>query len=251
MERYWYIKNCRLFERLAAEQLSRLERRARMRRFPAKSTVYLPSDAANDVMLLAEGRVKLCSLTSDGKESILAFIEAGELFGELSILGESVREEHAETIADSTIILIPGDELERLMGESALLAVGVTKLIGWRRRRIERRLKTLLFKSIRDRVVHLLLDLVEQYGKSTAEGVELSARFSHQDLASVIGATRESVTVALGELRDQGVVHVSRKRLVVRDLNRLAGCVGADLPVLPGPPSEGLRRSSINPKPVT
>lgn len=80
-EHHWHIKNCRLFERLSADQLSRLEKRARMRRFAKGVPVYLPSDTASSVFLLAEGRVKLCSVTPDGKQAILAFIEPGELSG--------------------------------------------------------------------------------------------------------------------------------------------------------------------------
>lgn len=232
MERLWYIKNCRLFEMLAPDQLARLERRARLRRFPKKSVVYLPADASDGVLLLAEGRVKLCSLTGDGKEAILAFIEAGEIFGELSLVGESVRDEYAETVAASTVILIPRAEVEGLMAEAPQLALGVTKLIGWRRRRIERRLKTLLFRSNRDRVTHLLLDLAEQYGQAIPEGVLLAVKLSHQDLASIIGATRETVTVLLGELQLDGLVKVSRQRLVIRDMRRLAASVDVTPPKL-------------------
>jgi CRP-like cAMP-binding protein len=233
MERYWYIKHCRLFETLSADQLSRLERRARIRHYPRKSAVYLPSDAADGVFLLAEGRIKLCSPTPDGKEAILAFIEAGEIFGELSLVGEIARDEFAETVSQSTVILIPRDEVEGLMAESPSLALGVTKLIGWRRRRIERRLRGLLFQSNRERVIHLLLDLAEQYGERTAEGVLLAVKLSHQDLASTIGATRETVTVVLGELQLEGLIKVARQRLLVRDLSRLAACVAAPQPILP------------------
>lgn len=69
---------------------------------PAGTPIYLPSDAADGVLLLAEGRVKLCSNTPEGKQAILAFIEAGELFGELALLGDAERDEHAETLLAST-----------------------------------------------------------------------------------------------------------------------------------------------------
>jgi CRP-like cAMP-binding protein len=148
-------------------------------------------------------------------------------------VGEIARDEFAETVSQSTVILIPRDEVEGLMAESPSLALGVTKLIGWRRRRIERRLRGLLFQSNRERVIHLLLDLAEQYGERTAEGVLLAVKLSHQDLASTIGATRETVTVVLGELQLEGLIKVARQRLLVRDLSRLAACVAAPQPILP------------------
>jgi CRP-like cAMP-binding protein len=232
----WYIKNCCLFERLTADQLTRLEQRARVRHVPKNTPVYLPSDAATGVFLLAEGRIKLCSSTPDGKQAILAFIEPGELFGELALLDESEREEHAETMMASTLVLLAGEAIEQLMNESPQLALGVTKLIGLRRRRIERRLKSLLFRSNRDRLIHLLLDLASQYGRESEDGTLLSIPLSHQDLASIIGATRETVTTLLGELQLERLIKVARQRLVIRELKRLAACVEVRPPALPTEP---------------
>lgn len=240
MERLWYIKHCRLFEQLTPDQTNRLERAARLRTFPKNASVYLPSDAADGVFLLAEGRVKLCSLTSEGKEAILAFIDAGELFGELALLGETQREEHASTVLPSTIILLPRNEVEEIMAESARLSLGVSKLVGWRRKRIERRLKNLLFRSNRERLCHLLLDLVEQYGRRTDDGVLITIKLSHQDLASIIGSTRETVTVLLGELQLDRLITVVRRRLVIKELERLADSVTAVAPNLPEPTNENV-----------
>ncbi|MEX0727980.1 MAG: Crp/Fnr family transcriptional regulator [Planctomycetaceae bacterium] len=221
-EAHWYIKNCRLFERLSSEQILRLERCSRMRTFPKHSSVYLPTDPADGALLLTQGRVKLSHLTEEGKEAILAYIEPGELFGELALIGDSTREETAETVLPSTIIFIPADELERLMTQSADLALGVSKLFGLRRRRIERRLKSLLFRSNRHRLVHLLLELTEQYGKNSPEGILIGIRLSHQDLANIIGSTRETVTMLLGTLQSEGLLRISRQCIVIRNPQKLS-----------------------------
>src|SRR5688572_6495157 len=91
-EQHWFLKNCDLFERLTSAELSQLESRAKVRQFPRRSAVYLPADQADAVLLLVSGRVKIGSLTTGGKESILAFIEPGELFGELAIFDAGRRE---------------------------------------------------------------------------------------------------------------------------------------------------------------
>src|SRR5262245_45186915 len=82
-ERFWILKRCDLFDRLDADQLSRLESRSRLRRFQRDEAIYLPGDEADGVLLLTEGRVRICDSTPDGKQLLLAFIEPGELFGEL------------------------------------------------------------------------------------------------------------------------------------------------------------------------
>ncbi|MFT5527116.1 MAG: CRP/FNR family cyclic AMP-dependent transcriptional regulator, partial [Pirellulaceae bacterium] len=118
-------------------------------------------DLANSVFFLVNGRAKICNLTPDGKQSILAFINPGELFGELALLGEDQRDEYAETIDASTVVMIPDIEMERLMEEFPRVSLGITKIIGMRRKRIERRLRNLLFLSNRERLTHLLLELAE------------------------------------------------------------------------------------------
>jgi CRP/FNR family cyclic AMP-dependent transcriptional regulator len=232
-QQVWYVRDCSLFQRLSAEQLGRLEQRARMREFPCNSTIFLPSDVADGVFLLGHGRVRICSNTSDGKQAILAFIDPGEIFGELSLIQGGEREERAEAAVDSTVILLPGDELRQMLEESASLSLGVTKLIGLRRKRIERRLRNLLFRSNRDRLGHLLLELTEQYGKTVDDGVVLDIKLSHQELASIIGVSRETVTTLLGEMQLDGLLLISRQKVVIRNLRRLSACLDTAVPPIP------------------
>lgn len=229
-ERLWYLKQCDLFQQLPPEQIAALEGQCRVKAFPRATPVYLPSDQADGVMLLAQGRVKIGSLTEDGKQSILAFVEPGELFGELALMGGQEREEFAETVEKSMIVLIPNDAMQQLLLRNPRLSLGVTRLIGLRRRRIERRLKNLLFRSNRERLVHLLLELAEQYGRPAADGLELKIKLSHQDLASVIGSTRETVTVLLGEMQAEGLLKLGRRKIILTDPPRLAKTVGTTLP---------------------
>lgn len=223
-EEVWYLKQCDLFRRIAPDQIARLEPMCRSRTFRRGEPVYLPSDSADSAMVLAEGRVKIGAATDDGKQTILAFIEPGELFGELEALDGGPREEFAEAAEKSTVVLLPAAALRALMEADPDMALGVTKLIGVRRRRIERRLKSLLFRSNRQRLVSLLLELAEQYGQPSSEpsGVRLGIKLSHQDMASVIGSTRETVTVVLGELQTEGLVTVGRRKIVVSNLEDLA-----------------------------
>jgi CRP/FNR family cyclic AMP-dependent transcriptional regulator len=242
-ERLWYLKRCDLFQRLGQEQLSALEARCRIRKFPRSTPVYLPSDCADSVMLLAAGRVKIGSFTEEGKQAILAFIEPGELFGELSLLDSEQRDEYAETVEKSTVILISNEIMQKLLAENPEVSLGITKIFGLRRQRIERRLKYLLFRSNRERLVHLLIELAEQYGRACDEGVELRIKLSHQDLANIIGSTRETVTVVLGELQGEGRLKLGRRKIVLTDIARLADSISVGVPRLSGARTEDDRKT--------
>lgn len=229
-ERIWYLKRCELFQRLSPQQLAQLESQCRMREFPRGSLIYAPSDQGGSVLLLASGRVKICTITSEGKQAILAFIEPGELFGELAILEPGSREEYAEACERSTVISAPADGMRQLMEQQPALAIGITKLIGLRRKRLERRLKSLLFHTNRERLVHTLLDLAGQYGYSTDGGIQLRIKLSHQDLANIIGSTRETVTIVLGELQAEKHVRIGRRKIMLTDPERLARSIHVTFP---------------------
>ena len=90
-EKLWYLKQANLFEQLSAEELARVESRSRMQVFPRKGIVYLPNDSGHSVFLLTSGRIRLYHVTAEGKETVLTFIEPGEIFGELSLFGQAQR----------------------------------------------------------------------------------------------------------------------------------------------------------------
>lgn len=220
-EKIWHLKNSEWFERLSDEELRELERHCRVRRVTKKSLIYMPDDEANAVLLLANGRVKICNFTADGKQAVFTLIEPGEVFGELAAVDDGPREEYAEAIEDSDVILIPREQVQRLMEANPTVTIRVSRLLGLRRRLLQRRLSHLMFRSNRERLILLLLELAERYGATTSEGVRINIRLSHQELANLIGSTRESVTVALGELQAAKLLEHSRRRIVLKDVARL------------------------------
>jgi CRP/FNR family cyclic AMP-dependent transcriptional regulator len=221
-EAIWFLKRCPLFEHLTPDECQRLESRSRARAFPRRSTIYFPDEPGESVLLLTRGQVKIMALTPDGREMIFAFIEPGELFGELAVLDAAPRNEHAEAVEDSHALAIPRDELLWLMGRRPDIALSVTKLIGLRLRRIENRLRNTLFRSTRERTVAVLLELLASHGRAAGGRWEIGLRLSHQEMANLIGATRESVTLTLGQLQKEGLIEVNRRRVIVLDRNRLA-----------------------------
>lgn len=246
-EHYWILKRCGLFEQMSKDQIRLIESRSRFRKFSKGSVIYLPSDQSDSVMLVVSGRIKLYHLTPDGKQALLALIDPGELFGELALLDSGHREEFAECMEPAEVVAIPRSVIQQLMESHAEVSLGVTRLIGLRQRRIERRLKSLLFRSNRERLVHLLVELIEKYGQSNPEGVQIGIRLSHQDLANIIGSTRETVTVLLGELGSDQLLSIKKRKIIVPDPVRLAESIGLPAPTIPFPPSDAVPATSRAP----
>ncbi len=145
-------------------------------------------------------------------------------------MSDERRNEYAEAAEASTLVLIPKATITAVIRKYPEIGLGVTKLIGLRRSRIERRLRNLLFRSNRERVIHLLLELSEKYGQFSDQGIALNIRLSHQEMASIIGSTRETVTVVLGHLQAEGSILIARRRITIRNLKKLAFEVNEPVP---------------------
>jgi len=246
-DKFWFLKHCDLFERLSPEDIDRVESVSKAKTFTRGNLVYLPSDASRSVLLLTTGRVKIYHITAEGKQAVLALIDPGELFGELAVFDrEGRRDEFAEAMENSTVVLIPQEEIQRLMESYPQVSLEMSRLMGLRRQRIERRLKSLLFRSNRERLIHLLMELAEKYGRETSEGLLLGIKLSHQELASMIGSTRETVTVTLGELQEEDSVIIRRRQLILKHPEQLAASIGMSLPEVPA--VRQMAKSSVAPR---
>jgi CRP/FNR family cyclic AMP-dependent transcriptional regulator len=220
-EKIWFLKRCNLFAGLTDAQRGRLESHAVLRNFQPGEMVYFPSEPGQCVLLLAGGRVKIKALAPDGRETIFAFIEEGELFGELALVDTSPRNDYAEVVVPARVLALPREDVLWLMNERPEVALSITKLMGFRLRRIENRLRNIVFCSNRQRLVSLLTELLESHGQRCGQAWELRLRLSHQELASLIGATRETVTLTLGRMQREKLIVVQRRRIFVLDRARL------------------------------
>lgn len=231
-ETFWHLKNFSLFEHLQLSDIEHLESVSKYRQLSRGEPVYLPADLADGVLVLISGRVKICQITPDGKQSIMTFIEPGEIFGEFAVLGGNAREEYAEAVLNSQFVLIPKQEMCSLMERYPEVSLGISKVVGFRRRRIERRLRNLLFQSNRKRLIHLLLELMERYGQQVEDGVRLNIKLTHLEMANVIGSTRETVTVVLGQLQAEKLIQIVRRQITLTDLKKLTAEI-AERPTQP------------------
>lgn len=218
----WYLKRCKLFEEMTPPQARRLERQALVRIFKRRALIYSPGEAGDTVLVLASGRIKIKHVTPDGKETILAFIEEGEVFGEMALVDGGRRSDFAEAVEESRVLAVPCEDMLWLMDQRPELARAVTQVVGQRRRRIENRLRNVLFMSSRGRLIRLLLELMDSHGAKLGQGWEIRLPLSHQDLAGLVGLTRETVTVTLGQLQQEKLIRIHHRRITILDGPRLA-----------------------------
>ena len=202
----WYLKNINLFHGMSEEQMRMVEQRTVMREVRRREVLYLPGDAGDRIYLLKRGVVKISALQEDGREVLLALLRKGEVFGEEAVLDDSPRDHVAEAYEDALVCIITRQDFMDMLRSHPELVFKVTKLIGLRLKTFRTRVEHLLFKGASQRLASTLLELAHEHGISDAQGVLVPLRLNQQDLANLIGVTRESVNLALSDFRRRGLV---------------------------------------------
>ena len=160
--------------------------------------------------------MKIGYYSEDGEEVIKAILTRGEIFGETAILGESKREEFAQSIDNSTSICPVGvNTMHDLMRNNQTFSLKIYKVIGFRLRKLERRLQLLLFKDAKTRLLEFLDELCSDYGydcEKTGDKV-IHHPYTQKDIASLIGTSRPTLNILLNELKEENVIQFTRKEI--------------------------------------
>lgn len=139
----------------------------------------------------------------------------------MALYGEEKRTDFAQVMMDTNICPLTLDDMDRLMKNNADLSIKMTKLVGFRLRKAERKIESLVFKDARTRIVEFLYDLGVEKGQKVGFETLVKNFFTHQDIASMTATSRQTVTTILNELRDKNLINFDRKRLLIRELDKL------------------------------
>jgi len=216
----WYLKHFNLFEGMSETAMKQVEQISSMSEVKKRQPIYFPDEPSRSIFFLKEGHVKISRLTEDGKEIILDIVGPGEIFGELSLLGggEESRNEIAEALDDVLICSMNREDFEAMLKANPELNFEVTKRIGLRLRKIQERISELVFKDVKERVASFLARYAEEFGKIKGGIVKVHPFLSHQEIAFLTGCSRQTVTTILNDFKNQRLIDVSRRTLVIYDL---------------------------------
>jgi CRP/FNR family transcriptional regulator, cyclic AMP receptor protein len=183
--------------------------------------IYIPDESATHIYMVVNGRVKIGHYLENGEEVITSILTTGEIFGELAVAGEEKRKDFAQAVVDVTICPLTTTELKELMYENKELSFKILKLIGLRLMKLERKVELLVFKDARTRVVEFLRDAASWKGVKVGTETMIQTRLTHQDIGSLTGTSRQTVTTILNELKDKNLINFNRKQILIRDLDNL------------------------------
>lgn len=219
--KYWYIKRSDIFSVMSHEEMERLASLSTMCEFKKDATIYLLDEPSEHVYLLKEGAIKISRLGQGGQEIILDIVAPGEIFGEMSLLGEDSRSTMAQAAEDSLICSIRKGDFFNFFSAHNDLAFKVLKLVGLKRVEIETRLEELAYCSVFERIASLLTRMAKRHGVVVDGGIKIRPRLTHRDIAFLVGASRETVTEQLNQLKAQGLIDTSFICITIRNPDAL------------------------------
>jgi CRP/FNR family cyclic AMP-dependent transcriptional regulator len=217
-ERAEIIRRSEIGVGLADELVARLAAASTALDLRRRRFVYRAGDAANALYLVARGRVKLCSVEPQtSREAVIDILPTGALFGEFALY--STTGAHQMSVAafeNACVLRIPVEEFKLAMGESRELNHHTLRLLGQRLSRSERRVADFALDAIPARLEKLLADLSVRYGREEPGGVLIDIALPHREIASIVGSTRESITVRLNDLRRAGVIDFVDRKILLK-----------------------------------
>ena len=201
-----------IFQDLSQREVEEIDRSTTMTTCEPGRVFYAPDEMGEVLFLLKKGRVQLYRLSPEGKKLVVAIMEPGSIFGEMSIVGQGMHNTFAESIEDCTLCVMSRIDVERILMEKPRVALRFMEAMAHRLQETESQLEDLAFKGIPSRLAGLLLKLSDQ---------TLVTGFSHQDLAEMLGTYRETTTQILNDFKSQGWIAIGRKRIEILDRDAL------------------------------
>ncbi|MBI5622826.1 MAG: Crp/Fnr family transcriptional regulator [Elusimicrobia bacterium] len=195
---------------------------SQIRQYGAGQQIFTKDEFGNQMFIVISGRAKIFVRSAAKKSKTIAYFHPGDFFGEMALLQGKPRCASAEAVEDSQLLVIRRSDFRRTLLSDPHLTYFLLCTVSERLRRANEELESLLFRNILGRVSKTLYALATSSGRKTGDGHELSDRYTHQELADIVGTTREPLTRALSTLKRANILDMRRGRLFIRDTRKLA-----------------------------
>ncbi len=216
------LRKIPIFEDLEEEDLSRLEAALVRRRYSKGQVIFHKGDEGGSLYILQQGRVKVAIPSLQGEEMILTILSEGEILGELSLIDGKPRSATVEALEETEVLCLRREDFLQLLSTRFEAVLRVLQVLSRRLRDTDALLAESFFLDVTSRLAKKILDLGRLFGVQEKGTTRIGVRMTQKDLASMVGATRESVNKQFRWFKEQGLVHLEDGYLTIVDAVRLA-----------------------------
>ena len=212
-----------LFGILSAEDIDALLLHARFEHYPAGHLVFARGSPGRSMMAVLSGAIRISTTSPNGREIVLAVLNAGEIFGEMALLDGGERTADAIAMNDCDLLVIDQRDFIPFLESRTDLCIRFLRLLSQRLRRTDELFETALFERLESRLSKALIQLASDGGAGHTDGLPFLLRVSQQELSGIVGASRENVNKQLRAWQRAGLLELGKRRIVIRDLDALEG----------------------------
>jgi CRP/FNR family cyclic AMP-dependent transcriptional regulator len=202
---------------LGPSEQDAVERIATRRSYPRRSVVYHHGDDTESVIVLIEGRVKVCAPGDDGHVAVLGFRSPGDLIGELGAIDGGARSASVETLEPVAALVCPRRAFRALLDSSPALSAALRAVVVDRLRHADAERTDYGSHDVLGRVARRLCELADRFGEKSGDDIEITLPLTQEELANWCGASREAVSKALTQMRGLGWIETRRRAVVITD----------------------------------
>jgi CRP-like cAMP-binding protein len=210
-----YLAEIDIYRDLAQDEIDLIDEHAPMRTYRRGEMLYTPDAPVETLFMLKTGQVRVFRVSEDGRSLTTAMIGPGTVFGEMVLLGQRMHGQYAEAVEDAMLCLMGREDVQKFLMGNVKVAARIAELLGERLFAMEERLSDTVFKPVPQRVAGTLHTLAGNEYRRGLRGRGLTVAITHEQLAALVGTSRETTTKVLGELADAGVVKLGRGRITV------------------------------------
>ena len=216
-----YLKQVPLFAGLADEDIRELMEVARKRTFRSGEVIFHRDDPGQVLYVIKEGKVKISRVSPDGQEIVLTVLGKGECFGEFAIIDGLPRSADAITLEKVECYTLQRSDFHNAISKNPKIAIQVLEVLTKRLRINDQMVEDLIFLDVYGRVAKKLLELAETHGEKVENGTRINVRLTQQELASMVGASRESVNKVMGYFTDKNFISTDKHRITLHRITEL------------------------------
>ena len=213
--------NAPLFQALDHEAAAALRASLKEQGYGKGESLFSEGEPGDRMFIVVDGKVKLGQTSKDGRESLLGVLGPGEMFGELSLFDPGLRTSTATALTDVTVVSLGHDQLMPWLTGRPELAAALLQALARRLRRTNEAMGDLVFSDVPGRVAKALMDLGEKFGEITPDGLLVSHDMTQEELAQLVGASRETVNKALADFTQRGWIRLESRQVLIVDVERL------------------------------
>lgn len=217
------LETINLLQGLPQSDMKKIAQISEIQTVPKNTYIYHIGDSCDTVFFLKQGRIKIGTVSKEGKEIIKAILHPEEIFGELGITGETARRDFAKSMNQEVkFYKVKVADLLSLMQNSPNLSIKLITQIGDRLKKTERKLESLIFNDARTRIIDFLRDSAKRRGIKVGYEILLKHFLTHQEIANITATSRQTVTTVLNDLKKSDLIYTYRKNILIRDLDKLS-----------------------------